>query len=231
MQQNKQIIQFSDHIKNKIKSQRQTSFSFSSDELILSDDNGKHLTKRKNLSLFFFFFPSLDSLISTVAEKTFRKRSSTFVTYQVQPRIQSESYFSTKRIDSKKETQLCQECLRREKLLQTEHENFSQLQKENKKLSEQIHSLNLIHQQYQDENNRLKQHLTKMNFHLHEYQIHLNLLKQKIISDKNIQNKQNLEDQHLRRLRHEVQVYNQVIAEKRKEEEKQIDYYYHFRNK
>lgn len=42
MEQNKQIIQFSDHIKNKIRSRQITPFSFSSDELILSDDeNGK----------------------------------------------------------------------------------------------------------------------------------------------------------------------------------------------
>jgi hypothetical protein len=46
MQQHKQIIQLSDHVKNKIKSHHVTPISFSSDELILSDtiddeNNGK----------------------------------------------------------------------------------------------------------------------------------------------------------------------------------------------
>jgi hypothetical protein len=44
MQQPKQMIQLSEHVKNKIKSHQITPLSLSSDELILSDDdddNGK----------------------------------------------------------------------------------------------------------------------------------------------------------------------------------------------
>lgn len=188
------------------------------------------MVKNNLLFLILYFYIYIESSISIRAQNTFRKRSSTFVTYQVQPRIESESYFTVKRIDSK-QNQLCQECLRRENLLQNEHENFLRIEKENKKLSEQIRSLNLANQQYQEENSRLKQYLTKRNFHLRENQINFGLFKQKTIAEKNHQTKQEIEDTQLRILRHEIQVYQQVITEKRREKQKEIDYFYHFRNK
>jgi hypothetical protein len=160
MQKNKPIIQLSDHVKNKIKSHRITSFSVSSEELNLSDN-----TDNDN-----------DSLISISPQKLVRKRRSTCVTYQ----IQSQPVFTEK----SRQTQLCQECLRRENLIQTEHQNLLRIQKENKNLSEQFRSLILLNQQYEEENIRLKQYLTKLNTHLQEYQMNFNLLRQKMISEK-----------------------------------------------
>jgi hypothetical protein len=51
MQRHKQVIQLSDHVKNKIRLSQTTPFSISSDELILSDntDNGRNIF---SISLF-----------------------------------------------------------------------------------------------------------------------------------------------------------------------------------
>jgi hypothetical protein len=194
MEQHKQIIQLSDHVKNRIKFHQLTPLSFSSDELILSDGTD-----------------------STTPQNCFRKRRSTFITYQVQQPSQSVLSFRDKRINSK-QTQLCQECLQRENLIQIEHQRFLDIQKENRKLSEELRSTVLLNQQYQEENFRLKQHLTKINHHLREYQMNFDLFKQEIILEKNNKSKEDVENEQLRRLRHELRVYSQVIANKRNEE-------------
>jgi hypothetical protein len=210
MEQHKQIIQLSDHVKNRMKSHQLTSFSFSSDELMLSDGT--------------------DSLVSTTSQSVFHRRSSTFVTNQVQQPSQSVLFFTDNRINSKQK-QLCQECLRRENRIQIEYQRFLDIQKENRKLSEELRSTVLLNQQYQEENFRLKQQLMKVNLHLREYQMNFDLLQQKMILDKNNKPKQDVENEQLRRLRHELQVYSQVIANKRNEEQKQIDYFYQWRKK
>jgi len=89
----------------------------------------------------------------------------------------------------------------------------------------------LLNQQYQEEIYKLKQHLTKLNIDLQECQMDSYLLKQKLISEKNTRPKQDYEEDQIKRLRHELQVYNQVIAAKRKEEHKHVDYFAQFRKK
>jgi len=210
MEQHKQIIQLSDHVKNRIKSHQLTPFSFSSDELILSDGT--------------------DSLVSTTPQSVFHRHSSTFVTNQVEQPSQSVLFFTDNRINSKQK-QLCQECLRRENRIQIEYQRVLDIQKEKRKLSEELRSTVLLNQQYQEENYRLKQQLMKVNLHLREYQMNFDLLQQKMSLDKNNKPKQDVENEQLRRLRHELQVYSQVIANKRNEEQKQIDYFYQWRKK
>ncbi len=160
----------------------------------------------------------------------FRRRSSTFITYQIQQPSKSESFFTEESIHFKQK-QFCQECLRRENLLQNEHQRLLRIHNENRKLSEQLRSTILLNHKYQEENSRLKQHLTKIGIHLREYQMNYDLLKQQILSEKNNKLKQNIDDDQLKRLRHELHVYNQVIIDKQKKEQKQIDYHFQFRKK
>jgi hypothetical protein len=225
MQHNKQIIQLSDHVKNKIRSHQATPYSFSSDELDLSDNTENDNGKIKSLYLSSFVFFCTDSLVSSSPAKLFRRRSSTFTTYQIQQPSESESFFTDKRIDSKQKQQICQDCLHRDKLLQDEHQRLLRAYDENEKLTKQLGSSVVRLHQYQEENSKLKQHLMKLNTHLQEYQVNFNLLKQKMLTEKNNNPKQDTEVDQLRRLRHELQVYNQVIATKRQEEQKQIDYF------
>lgn len=132
-----------------------------------------------------------------------------------QPSSSDSEYFFTD-----KQTRLCQECLHRENLLRDENRQLVRIHEENRKLSEQLRSLILLNQQYQEENHKLKQHVTKLNVHLQESRMNLNLLKQKLISDRP---KKDFGDDHIKRLRHELQVYNQVIAAKRREEQKHFE--------
>jgi hypothetical protein len=108
---------------------------------------------------------------------------------------------------------ICQECLRRENLLQDENRQLVRAYEGNRKLSEQLRSSVILNRQYQEENEKLKQHLTKMNILLQESQMNFDLLKRNRV-------KQEFEDEQIKRLRHEIQVYNQFILTKRKEEQK-----------
>ena len=108
---------------------------------------------------------------------------------------------------------ICQECLRRENLLQDENRQLVRAYEENRKLSEQLRSSVILNRQYQEENEKLKQHLTKMNALLQESRMNFDLLKRNRV-------KQEFEDEQIKRLRHEIQVYNQFILTKRKEEQK-----------
>ena len=145
-----------------------------------------------------------------------RRRSSTFVTYRIEQPVEPV-------------TKICQECLRRENFLQEENQQLVRAHEQNRKLSEQLRSSVFLNRQYQEENDKLKQHLTKMNILLQESQMNLHLLKQKTgASDRA---KQELEDEQIKRLRHEIQVYNQFILTKRKEEQKHSGYFSQFRRK
>jgi hypothetical protein len=124
--------------------------------------------------------------------------------------------------------QFCQECLHREHMLHNEQQRLLDLSNENKKLIKQLRASISLNHQYQDENQKLKHHLTQLNTRIHEYQMNFEALKQKMVSEKKFKPKEDMEIDHLKRLRHEVHVYNQFIAAKRKEEdEKQIDYLTH----
>jgi hypothetical protein len=163
-------------------------------------------------------------LVSSYPQKSVRRRSATFITYQIQQPSESERFFTDTRINPN-QRQLCQECLRRENLLQNEHQRLLRIQKENRQLSEQLHLSVLLNDQYQEEIIRLKQHLTKLSIHLQEYQMNFQLLQEKILPEKPTKSKQDIDIDQLKRLRLELHVYNQVIANKRNEEQKQINYF------
>ncbi|CAF2635780.1 unnamed protein product [Rotaria sp. Silwood2] len=216
MQNLQETIQLSNHVKNKIKYHQRTSLSRSSNELTISDN-----TDNDN-----------EVFISSSPQKLYRKRSFTFTTHEVPPLPKSEylptdkkNYFQQSRTSQRQA--LCQECIRYKNLLHNEHQHLLRVYDENRKLTEEYRSATLVNRQYQEENLKLKQHLTKINAHLEEYKRNFHLLKQKKISEKNNQSKQDLEVDQLKRLRHELQVYRQVIASKRQEEQKHIDYYSH----
>jgi chromosome segregation ATPase len=159
----------------------------------------------------------------------YRRRSSTFTTYQIQQPSESESFFTGKRIHSvQKRTptqKICQECLHRDNLIENEHQRLVRAYDENEKLSKELRTSVVRIRQYQEENSKLKEHLMKLNTRLQEYQINFNLLQQKMPTEKVNKPKQDLQVDQLRRLRHELQVYNQVVAAKRQEEQNQIDFY------
>jgi len=98
-------------------------------------------------------------------------------------------------------------------------------------LTEQLRSSILLNQQYEEENSKLKHHLTKLNIHLEEYQTNFNILRQKVLLEETTKSRQNFENNQLKTLRHDLQVYNQFITAKRQEEQKQIDYFSQFRKK
>ncbi|CAF0838644.1 unnamed protein product [Rotaria sp. Silwood1] len=215
MQHHKQTIQLSDHVKNKIKYHQPTSLSRSSNELTISDN-----TDDDN-----------EVFISSSPQKLYRKRSFTFTTHEI-PQPSKSEYFPTDKRNNFQQNRipqrqaLCQECIRYKNFLHNEHQYLLRAYDENRKLTEEFRSASLLNRQYQTENLKLKQHLTKINAHLEEYKRNFNLLKQKIITEKHNQSKQDLESDQLKRLRHELQVYKQVIASKRQEEQKNFDYFF-----
>ncbi|CAF0790589.1 unnamed protein product [Adineta steineri] len=213
MEHHKQTIQLSDHVKNKLRLYQPTPMSLSSDELALSDNSDDDVF-----------------LGSSTPEGPHRRRSSTFVTYEIRPPSKTQSVPSNKNIHSKvnlspKSQESCSECQRRENVLHNEHERLLHVYNENRKLNEQLRLATLTNHQYQEENSKLKQHLTKMNTHLKEYQVNYDLLKDKLTLEKINQPKQNIPTDPIKRLRHELQIYNEVIAAKQQKEQEQIDYY------
>ncbi|CAF0791590.1 unnamed protein product [Rotaria sordida] len=214
MQHHKQTIQLSDHVKNKIKYHQPTPLSRSSNELTTSDN-----TDDDN-----------EIFISSSPQKFYRKRSLTFTTDEVLQPSKSEYLLTDKKNNFQQNRilqrqTLCQQCIRYKNLLHNEHQYLFGTYQKNRKLTEDLRSTISLNHQYQKENAKLKQHLTKLNAHLEEYKRNFNLLKQKIILEKTNQSKQEVEVDQLKRLRHELHVYQQVIASKRQEEEKNIDYY------
>ncbi|UJR16322.1 hypothetical protein I4U23_003228 [Adineta vaga] len=221
MQHSKQTIQLSEHIKNKLRQQQQqqpTPLSLSSDNLTLSDNSD-------NDDVFLS--------ASSPEKTTLRRRSSTFVTYELRAPSKSQSLHSARTIPSKINSAFktskatCQECHRRENLLRNEHQRLLHVYNENRRLNEQLRSVALINHQYQEENSKLKLHLTKVNTHLKEYQVNFDLLKQLMIVDKHNKSKSNLPngDDQLKRLRHELHAYNEIVAAKQQQEKQEIDYY------
>jgi len=98
----------------------------------------------------------------------------------------------------------CERCLEKDQRL-------IRFEEENKKLSAKIRLLTLENVRYEEENQKLK-------VHLNEYRQNQTILLKK-----------SKETEQIQRLRHELQVYNQVLAAKRREQRKQLEYFYYYR--
>ncbi|CAF1493056.1 unnamed protein product [Rotaria magnacalcarata] len=228
MQRHEQVIQLSDHVKNKLKSYGYSPISASlinkSDECIDSNDDN-------------------NSVFLSPPETANRERSDICTTYEMtQP---SGLLFTDKKISNNgnvsvlqenyRKQKECQECIRRYHKLLFERQQTIRLYEENKKLNEQLRLSVLLNHQYKEDIQQLKYYLRKMNSHLCDYQINFNQLQQKIVSQKTINLKINEEKKveidddeqdmtidHLKRLQYEIQMYNRLVAAKQEQEEKRL---------
>lgn len=132
--------------------------------------------------------PSSDDVFFSSVDSPILRRDNTFTTYQIQTKPS------------------CLECQRREKLLREKHQRVLHLEEEDRKLTDQLRSTVLLTSRYQEENYQLKNHLHRLNAQLREYQNR---------EEKTTRTTTTTDADHLRRLRHEVYVYNQVLAGKR----------------
>ena len=152
--------------------------------------------------------------------------------------------------------QPCQECLRRDRLYYVEHQRLVRFYQENKKIYAELRASVALNRQYEEENRRLKSHVAKLNSQLYEFQMNFDQAKQKSSSKKKTTSKfdakkavidddededENDDDDddddqeeattdHIKRLRHEVQMYNRLVAAKQQQQEeklrrKQLDFF------
>lgn len=145
----------------------------------------------------------IDSSVFT-SPKPIRRRSVTFVTCRVVEQEQPEGFFTDEPI--------------RENLLEKQLE---QTQEENRKLFEQLQSMNLGYRRFEEENDRLKDHLKQIHDQLMNYRRNFDCLKEEILNNRS---KQIFEAEQIQRLRHELVVYNQIIMAKRREEDQHISF-------
>ena len=78
-----------------------------------------------------------------------------------------------------KKQQECEECLRRNRVIDLQRQDLIRISNQNKQLNHQLRSSILLNQQYESESQKLKHHLNKVNSHLYEYQRNFDHLKQK----------------------------------------------------
>ena len=243
MQRHEQIIQLSDHVKNKLKQHKRSSirpsFIDSSDEFIeintIDDDDDDDNSKDN----FSSRLPSPDDMT--------RQRRDTYTIFKVkQP---SDLFFTDRKPELNQHNSLleekykqqkeCEKCIRSNRIINLQRQDLIRLYNQNKQLNHQLHSSILLNHQYKNDIERLKHHLTKVNSHLYQYQTNFDDLKQKILSDKKTHPKIDEEEEeeeeeeerdeeditidHIKRLRYEIQMYNRIVAAKEKNEQKQID--------
>lgn len=185
----------------------------------------------------------LDSSVFLPSENTARERRDTYTTRNMnQP---SDIAFIDRKFNYNKNTSVlqeiykkqdrCQECVHRHQTIQYERQQRLYLYEENKRLTEQLRSSKQLNRQYEEDIQNLKYYLKRMNSYLYEYQFNFDQLKQKIASDKKTNPKINEEKQveivevkqdtiadHLKRLRHEIDMYNRLVAAKQQQEQKNI---------
>ncbi|CAF1003601.1 unnamed protein product [Rotaria sordida] len=230
MQRHRQVIQLSDHVKNKLNQHHYPTESLS----LINSSNEFPETNNTN--------DGNDSLHFTSSENVIRQRHDTFTAYQVtQP---SELFFTEEKSnpitnisilqEQYKKQHECQECIRRNYIIHFERQKFLRLYEENKKLNEQLHLSIQHNHQYEEDIQKLRYYLKKMNSHLYEYQINFDYLKQKIISEKKTnskidkekqietdEDKYNMRIDHLKRLRYEVEMYNRLVIAKQQQQQEQ----------
>ncbi|UJR30178.1 hypothetical protein I4U23_017718 [Adineta vaga] len=224
MQRHEQIIELSNHVKNKLKQHQylptSSSFINSSDEFIEVDS----------------IYDGHDSLVTT-SEPINRNRSETFTTYQVKEL--SDSFFTLGKtnqpannsllLETYTKQQICQQCIHRDRIIHYERQRLLRLYDENKQLHEQLNSSLLLNHQYETDIQNMKHHLKKVNGHLYDYRLNYDQLKQKLMSENKRdeekiehEDKQESTMEHLKRLRYEVNMYNRLIAAKQQQEYKRI---------
>ncbi|CAF1472174.1 unnamed protein product [Adineta ricciae] len=212
-----QTIRLSEHIKKKLRQHHITPLSLSSSDLTLSDNSDDD-------DVF---------LVTSAQEKTAqRRRSSTFITHQIRSQSKAQSLHSIDSTQSKPSSSLksakatCQDCHRRENLLRNEHERLVQICDENRRLNEQLRSAVMANHHYQEENTKLKLHLNKLSTHLREYQVNFNLLNQQLTAQKNNKSilNRNTDAEQLKRLRYELNAYNESVATKQQQDNEYDSY-------
>ncbi|CAF3529212.1 unnamed protein product [Rotaria socialis] len=224
MQRHEQVIQLSDHVKNKLKS-----YGYSPIPAPLINQPDEFLDSNDDYNSVFLSPP----------ETANREHRDTFTIYEMtQP---SGLLFTDKKFshngnvsvlqENYRKQKECQECIRRYHKLLFEHQQSIRLYEENKKINEQLRLSVLLNHQYKEDIQRLKYYLRKMNSHLCDYQINFKQLQQKIVSEKKINEEKKVEidddDQdmtidHLKRLQYEIQMYNRLVAAKQEKEEKEL---------
>lgn len=118
----------------------------------------------------------------------------------------------------------CEDCLRRNRLIELQREDLLRLYNQNKRLNHQLGSAVLKNRQHENEIEKLKEHLS-------EYQRTLRDLKQKMSSETKPDEEQEQDEEiltmdHLKRLRNEIQMYNRLVAAKDKSEQNELDSFF-----
>ncbi|CAF0980826.1 unnamed protein product [Adineta steineri] len=240
MQRHEQIIQLSNHVKDKLKQHQYPSSPSplinSSDEFIevnTSDDDDDDDDINNN-----------NSLLITSENVNRRRRRNTFVTYKTKE--PPESFFTDGKShpnpnnisilhEKYAKQQQCQECIQHKHIVHYERQRLLRLYDENRNLTEQLRSSVLLNRQYENDIFKLKEHLRIVNSHLYEYHINFDELKQKIESEKKttpkideeVQEEENKHDttlEHIKRLRDEVHMYNRLVNAKQQEEQKKVNF-------
>ncbi|CAF0851391.1 unnamed protein product [Adineta steineri] len=235
MQRHEQIIQLSNHVKDKLKQHQYPSSPSplinSSDEFIEvnTSDDDDDINNNSKLNILCFlgknnFFCQLDSLLITSENVNRRRRRNTFVTYKIkQP---PESFFTDGKShpnpnnisilqEKYAKQQQCQECIQHKHIIHYERQRLLRLYDENRNLTEQLRSSVLLNRQYENDIFKLKEHLRIVNSHLYEYHINFDELKQKIESEKKTTPKideevQEEEDKHDTTLEHIKRLRDEV---------------------
>ena len=168
-------------------------------------------------------------LESPQSEQKTRARCKTYTIYETK---QPSAEFFTDRDGSipvlkekyRRQQRQCDDCLRRNRLLELQREDLLRLYNQNKRLNHQLGSAVLQNRQFKSEIEKLKENLSECRTNLHD-------LKKKILSqpkteDEEEQNEEELTMDHLKRLRYEMQMYNRLVAAKDKSEQNPRDSFF-----
>ena len=151
-------------------------------------------------------------------EQETRPRCNTYTIHQVK---QPSARFFTDQNEhvpmvKEKYRKQCEDCLRRNRLIDLQREDLLRLYNQNKRLNRQLGSVVLENRQYQQEIQRLKGQLK-------ESQKNLNELQQKLSPESQLDEEEEEEDgeenpvDHIKRLRYEIEMYNRLVVAKEKQ--------------
>lgn len=133
-------------------------------------------------------------------------------------RRKRERTFTISRSDSK----FCDDCFRRENLLRDKTQRILNLEREKRKLNEQVRSSFLVQRRYQEENQKLKEHFQRLVVSLRQNEKKILLLEEKI----RVERSSSRDIDHFRRLRHELDLYNQIVDAKRRDEQEKLQNFF-----
>ena len=191
MQRQKQVIELSEHVRNRI-------------------DQHHHQAGRPSSNTSEEMYESSNIEDEEEDQDDTRPPAESFLSEQRAMGAESVSYLQ----ENYERQRQCRECSRRAHLLHVEQQRLQRASRENQKLHEQIRSSIALNRHYADENRRLKAHLDKINTHLYQYQLNFDQLKQKIQTNPKNEDEEQMHVDHFQRLRHEVEMYNRHVAAK-----------------